>query len=63
MISHGNGYATQYAHCSSVNVSVGQTVKAGQVIGRVGNTGHSFGAHLHFETWKGSERYNPVSEL
>ena len=63
MISHGNGYATQVAHCSSINVSVGQQVKAGQVIGRVGNTGHSFGAHLHFETWKDGKRYNPASEL
>ncbi|MDQ5983277.1 MAG: peptidoglycan DD-metalloendopeptidase family protein [Eubacteriales bacterium SKADARSKE-1] len=63
MISHGNGYATQYAHCSSINVSVGQNIKAGQVIGRVGNTGHSFGAHLHFETWKDGKRYNPSTEL
>lgn len=63
MISHGNGYATQYAHCSSINVSVGQSVKAGQVIGRVGNTGHSFGAHLHFETWLNGRRYNPASEI
>ena len=63
MIDHGNGYATLYAHCSTVNVSVGQHVKAGQMIGRVGNTGHSFGAHLHFETWHNGKRYNPASEL
>lgn len=63
MISHGNGYATQYAHCSSINVSAGQHIKAGQVIGRVGNTGHSTGAHLHFETWKDGKRYNPTTEI
>lgn len=63
MIDHGNGYATLYAHCSTVNVRVGQQVKGGQVIARIGNTGHSFGAHLHFETWHNGRRYNPSSEL
>ena len=63
MIDHGNGYATQYAHMSSVTVRPGQHVKAGDVIGYVGNTGHSFGFHLHFETWKNGTRYNPASEL
>lgn len=63
MIDHGSGYATLYAHCSRLAVSVGQEVKAGQVIGYVGNTGHSFGAHLHFETLKDGTRYNPTQEL
>lgn len=63
MLDHGSGYATQYAHMSSVVVKPGQHVKAGDVIGYVGNTGHSFGAHLHFETWKNGTRYNPASEL
>lgn len=63
MIDHGNGYATLYAHCSTVNVRAGQQVKAGQVIARIGNTGHSFGAHLHFETWHDGKRYNPTTEL
>lgn len=49
MIDHGNGYLTLYAHLSSVNVSLCQSVYAGQVIGASGNTGNSFGAHLHFE--------------
>lgn len=46
-----NGYYTLYAHmkCNSVTVRVGQKVSKGQVIGYMGNTGHSFGAHLHFE--------------
>lgn len=50
IISHGNGYATLYAHQSQLPlVKVGDTVEKGQVIGYVGNTGNSFGAHLHFE--------------
>jgi hypothetical protein len=46
-----NGYYTLYAHMkyNSVTVRVGQKVSKGQVIGYMGNTGHSFGAHLHFE--------------
>lgn len=63
MLDHGSGYATQYAHMSSVAVRPGQHVKAGEVIGYVGNTGQSYGAHLHFETWKNGTRYNPATEL
>ena len=50
IISHGNGYATLYAHqCQVPPVSEGQTVEKGQVIGYVGTTGRSTGNHLHFE--------------
>ena len=48
-IDHGNGFATLYAHLSQINVSTCQSVYAGQMIGLAGNTGNSFGAHLHFE--------------
>ncbi|MET9951983.1 VCBS repeat domain-containing M23 family metallopeptidase [Streptomyces sp. NPDC006339] len=48
-INHGGGWTTHYAHLSRAEISAGTTVQAGQLIGRVGNTGNSFGAHLHFE--------------
>jgi murein DD-endopeptidase MepM/ murein hydrolase activator NlpD len=63
MVDHGDGYATQYAHCSRLAVSNGQTVKQGQVIAYVGSTGDSTGNHLHFETWKNGVRYDPMTEL
>ncbi len=62
-IDHGNGYGTLYAHCSSVIVSPGQYVERGQLIGYIGNTGNSFGAHLHFECWYNGVRYDPMTEL
>ncbi|WP_433393119.1 peptidoglycan DD-metalloendopeptidase family protein [Micromonospora sp. KLBMP9576] len=48
-INHGGGYTTYYAHLNGFNVSVGQTVGYGKVIGYVGNSGNSSGAHLHYE--------------
>ncbi len=49
VIKHGNGTQTLYAHLSGVQVSVGQNVSQGQVIGNMGSTGKSTGTHLHFE--------------
>lgn len=48
-IDHPGGINSFYAHLSSINVKTGQSIEPGTVIGNVGNTGHSFGAHLHFE--------------
>ena len=58
-IQHSGGLRTLYAHCSSVGVYVGQYVYQGQAIGRVGNSGYSFGAHLHFEVHVNGRKVNP----
>ena len=58
-IQHSGGVRTLYAHCSSLSVSVGQYVSQGQPIARVGNTGYSLGAHLHFEVIVNGRKVNP----
>ena len=61
MISHPNGYTTVYGHLSSVSVSEGEYVNAGQTVGYCGSTGLTTGAHLHFEIKSGGEFLNPLA--
>lgn len=58
-IQHGGGIGTGYAHQSRFAVRHGQYVQAGQVIGYAGNTGNSFGCHLHFEVYVNGGRVDP----
>lgn len=58
-IDHQNGYLTLYAHLHGFNVSCGQSVAQGQVIGFCGSTGNSTGAHLHFEVRQNGGFVNP----
>jgi murein DD-endopeptidase MepM/ murein hydrolase activator NlpD len=60
LLNHGNGFVTRYAHLSAFNVEAGQSVKKGDLIGRVGSTGHSTGPHLHFEVIFGGVQRNPA---
>ncbi|WP_276349080.1 M23 family metallopeptidase [Daejeonella sp. JGW-45] len=62
-IRHKNNLETLYGHLSKVNVKAGQMVSTGQVIGRVGSTGHSTGNHLHYEVRKNGKPVNPGSYL
>ena len=63
VITHGNGYATLYAHLSAISVSANQTVQRGQTIGAEGSTGFSTGPHLHFEIRLNGAYQNPLSYL
>ncbi|HEX6233178.1 MAG TPA: M23 family metallopeptidase [Jiangellaceae bacterium] len=62
-ISHGGGVETRYAHLAGANVSSGQQVSAGQVVGRIGSTGYATGPHLHFEVLIGGDFVNPEGWL
>lgn len=60
VLNHGYGYTTLYGHMSRIEVRIGQKVKRGQLIGLVGSTGKSTGAHLHYEVHKNGNAVNPV---
>lgn len=62
-IDHGNGYMTRYAHNEKNEVAVGDRVKAGQTIARMGSTGRSTGSHVHFEVWLNGRVVSPAQYL
>ena len=62
-IEHSNGLSSFYAHLNQINVTKGQTVKQGQIIGKSGNTGVGTGAHLHFGVKKNKGSDNPMKYL
>ena len=62
-IDHGNGLATRYGHLSEIDVTVGEKIRLGQVIGRLGSTGRSTGPHLHYETRIDGEAVDPQKFL
>jgi len=63
MIDHGTGFQSLYGHLSQIFVTCGQGVNQGQTIGAAGSTGHSSGAHLHFEIRTASSVINPWDVL
>ncbi|PKL17360.1 MAG: hypothetical protein CVV49_11545 [Spirochaetae bacterium HGW-Spirochaetae-5] len=63
IIEHKNGYRTVYGHLTSVSVKNGQKLNSGEKVGTVGNTGHSYGCHLHFEIRAYEEFVNPLNYM
>jgi len=62
-IDHGNGLSTRYGHLSQIDVKVGDEIRIGQVIGRMGSTGRSTGPHLHYETRIDGDAVDPQKFL
>lgn len=63
LLDHGDGTKSLYAHSSALAVRAGQQVKAGELLGRVGNTGNSYGPHLHLEIHVNGNEVNPLPVL
>lgn len=62
-INHGNGYTTRYGHNSSAVVKIGDQVRKGQAIARIGSTGRSTGPHVHFEVMLNGKVVNPAQYI
>ncbi|MFO7896936.1 MAG: M23 family metallopeptidase [Candidatus Cloacimonadales bacterium] len=62
-ISHEFGYKTKYGHLDKILVKVGEKVRRGQIIGEMGNTGRSTGAHVHYEVLRYNKTRNPAKYL
>jgi murein DD-endopeptidase MepM/ murein hydrolase activator NlpD len=62
-LSHGNGLTTRYAHLEGFAVKAGQEIKRGDVIGYLGSTGRSLGAHLHYEVLVNNTKVNPIQYI
>ncbi len=62
-IQHKNGYTTRYAHLSRIHVKVGQRIKRGKIVGKVGSTGRSTGPHLHYELRRSDKTRNPAKYI
>ncbi len=60
VIQHDDGFSTLYAHCSKINVTLGQEVKQGEKIAEIGNTGNSQGNHVHWEVMLNGVKKNPA---
>ncbi len=63
VVDHGNGFVTYYAHCSEIDVKVGDIVAKGDLVGKIGSTGRSTGAHLHFEVRVDGEPRDPMKYI
>lgn len=62
-VDHGHGFKSRYGHLKRINVSKGDTVAIGDVVGAMGSTGRSTGPHLHYEVWFNGKPYDPVEFL
>lgn len=63
VVNHGGGITTIYGHCSEVLVNVGDNIKQGDTIGKIGTTGRSTGPHLHFELRENNIAINPLGYI